>query len=109
MTEIARRTIDRSDQIARSALAEALTRFPKWRGDVALFSVRADRAAGTSEAERMLSRCDEIADEIAEVRAELIIELADAPPRIAGHSRVVDIEKALDNIEMALRDVRSRL
>jgi len=103
------RTVDRSDQIAREALADALTFFPKWRGDVARFAIRADRVRRESEREPMLSRCDEIAQEIAEVRADLILDLSEAPQRVSGHSRVVDIEKALDNIEATLRDVRARL
>ena len=107
--EAPQRKVDRSDQIARAALAEALTFFPKWRGDVARFAIRADRPVREAEREPMLSRCEEIAQEIAEVRADLILDLSDAPQRVAGHSRVVDIEKALDNIEATLRDVRARL
>lgn len=106
MTEIARRTIDRSDQIARAALADALTHFPKWRDDVARFAISAER---TRDPTLMLARCDEIAREIAAVRSDLILDLAEAPQRVSGHSRVVDIEKALDNIEAALNDVRARL
>ena len=109
MRDIPTRVVDRSDQIARAALAEALTFFPKWRGDMARFAIRADRIRRESEREPMLSRCDEIAQEIAEVRADLILDLSEAPQRVAGHSRVVDIEKALDNIEATLRDVRARL
>jgi hypothetical protein len=108
-TEVPQRKIDRSDQIAREALADALTFFPKWRGDVARFAIRAERLRGEAEREPMLSRCDEIAQEIAEVRADLILDLSEAPQRVAGHSRVVDIERALDNIEATLRDVRARL
>jgi hypothetical protein len=103
------RSVDRSDQIAREALADALTFFPKWRGDVARFAISADRVRRASEREPMVERCEEIAREIAEVRADLILDLSDAPQRVAGHSRVVDIEKALDNIESALRDVQARL
>jgi hypothetical protein len=100
---------NRSDQVARAALADALTFFPKWRDDVARFSMTADRVRGRSDREPMLARCEEIAREIADVRGDLILDLADAPPPVAGHSRVVDIEKALDNIETALRDVKARL
>ncbi len=106
MTEPQRRTIDRSDQVARAALADALTHFPRWRDDVARFAISADRKRDPGP---MLSRCEEIAREIAEVRLELILNLADAPQRVAGNSRVVDIERALDNIEAALRDVQARL
>lgn len=109
MTEIVRRKIDRSDQIARAALADALTHFPKWRDDLALLAIRADRVSGAQDVERIVLRCEEIARELSDVRAGLILELADAPARICGHSRVVDIEKALDNIENALRNVTARL
>ena len=57
----------------------------------------------------MADRCGEIAREIAEVRTDIIFLLADTPRDIAGHSRVVDIEKALDNIEMKLAGVQKQL
>jgi hypothetical protein len=101
--------VDRSDQIARTALAEALTYFPKWRDDVARFKLTAERNRGRLDRDQILARCDEIAREISDVRGDLILDLADAPRPVAGHSRVVDVEKALDNIETSLRDVRARL
>lgn len=57
----------------------------------------------------MASRCEEISREIANVRADIIWLLADTPREIAGHSRVVDIEKALDSIETKLAGVQSQL
>ena len=101
--------VDRSDQIARTALADALTYFPKWRDDVARFRLTTERDRGRLDRDQILARCDEIAREISEVRGDLILDLADAPQPVAGHSRVVDVEKALDNIETSLRDVRKRL
>jgi hypothetical protein len=98
-----------SDQLAREALAEALTYFPKWRSDVARFEMTAERARKPVERAPMHERCDEIEREIIEVRTALILNLAEAPQQVSGHSRVVDIEKALDNIESALRDVKARL
>ena len=65
--------------------------------------------SGGRRGSRWCSRCDEIAREISDVRGDLILDLADAPRPVAGHSRVVDVEKALDNIETSLRDVRARL
>ena len=101
--------VDRSDQIARTALADALTYFPRWRDDVARFRLTTERDRGRLDRDQILARCDEIAREISEVRGDLILDLADAPQPVAGHSRVVDVEKALDNIETSLRDVRKRL
>lgn len=109
MADRAARVVDRSDQIARTALADALTYFPKWRDDVARFSMTADRARSRFDPEPMLARCEEIEREIADVRGDLILDLAEAPQPVSGHSRVVDIERALDNIELALRDVKARL
>ena len=109
MGETPRRAIDRSDQLARAALAEALTRFPRWRDDVARFAISVEKAKRTGDKAPILGRCEEIAREIAEVRTELILNLAEAPPRVCGHSRVVDIEKALDNIEATLSQVRTQL
>ena len=106
MTERVRRTIDRSDQVARAALADALSFFPGWREDLARFAIIAGRGRDRAP---MLRRCDEIAREVAEVRQELILTLAEAPPRVSGNSRVVDMERALDNIEAALHAVQARL
>lgn len=109
MEEVARRKIDRSDQVARATLAEALACFPKWREDVARFAMRAQTMRRPQEREAMLMRCDEIAEEIAAVRADLILDLSEAPQKVSGHSRVIDIERALDNVEASLRDVQARL
>ena len=54
-------------------------------------------------------RCQEIEREIADVRTDLIVNLAEAPQRVSGHSRVVDIEKALDNLERSLGAVRAQI
>jgi hypothetical protein len=95
--------------VIRDALEPTLTLFNAWRSDVASMAVRADRHAGDRERRAMLERCAAIEAELLEARTDLIIELAEAPRVIAGHSRVADIEKALDNIEAALRDVKRRL
>ena len=38
-----------------------------------------------------------------------ILGLIDAPQKVAGNSRVVDVEKAMDNLEMALAVLRGKL
>jgi hypothetical protein len=109
MTDAPRRASNNTDQLAREALADAFSHFPQWRSDVARFEMTADRVARDADRQPMRSRCEEIEREITDVRTELILNLAEAPQQISGHSRVVDIEKALDNIEAALRDVKERL
>lgn len=95
--------------VVREALAPTLTHFRDWRSDLARFAVRADRHAAGVDREAMLARCAAIQAELQQARTDIILELADAPRAIAGHSRVADVEKALDNIEAALADVRRRL
>ena len=97
------------NHVVRDALEPTMAQFNGWRADLASFAVRADRHAGDRDRRTMLERCAAIEDELRAARTDIIIELAEAPPTIAGHSRVADVEKALDNIEAALRDVRRRL
>jgi hypothetical protein len=95
--------------VVRDALGPTMAQFNGWRADLASFAVRADRHAADPDRRRMLERCAAIEQELLAARTDLIIELAEAPRAIAGHSRVADVEKALDNIEAALADLRRRL
>lgn len=97
------------NHVVRDALEPTLTQFSAWRSDLASLAVRAERGAGDRDRRAMLARCAAIEDELRAARTDLIIELAEAPRAIAGHSRVADVEKALDNIEAALRDIERRL
>jgi len=97
------------NNVVREALEPTLTHFNAWRADLASFAVKAERHAGDRERQAMLERCAAIEDELLAARTDLIFELAEAPRVIAGHSRVADVEKALDNIEAALKDIEHRL
>lgn len=101
--------MDTSNREARLAVHDSLARFNRWRLDLALYSARGDRAPTEAQRVEMLARCTAIQREILDARTDLVAGLADAPPRIAGHSRVVDVKRALDNIEGALDDVRDKL
>lgn len=100
---------DNPNIVVREALEPALTHFNHWRSDLASFAVRAERQFGDSDRQKMLERCAAIEEELLAARTDLIIELAEAPRAVAGHSRVADVEKALDNIEAALRAIERRL
>lgn len=97
------------NHVVRDALEPTMAQFNGWRSDLASFAVRADRHAGDRDRRNMLERCAAIEEELRAARTDIILELAEAPQAIAGHSRVADVEKALDNIEAAVRDVRGRL
>ena len=101
--------ITSSDQQVRAALADALTHFPAWHDDLARLEVRTARGVAARDLNAMATRCGEISREIAELRSDLIFLLADTPQAIAGHSRVVDIEKALDSLEAKLAGVQKQL
>jgi uncharacterized protein YgbK (DUF1537 family) len=104
-----RRQADTSNVVVREALKPTLTQFTTWRSDLARLAVRAERRFTERDREAMLARCAAIAAELLAARTELLLELAEAPQRIAGHSRVADVENALDSIETALADVERRL
>jgi hypothetical protein len=95
--------------LVREAIEPTLTHFNAWRSDLASFAVRAERHWGEGDRQAMLARCAAIEEELLAARTELILELAEAPQVIAAHSRVTDVEKALDNIEAALEDIKRRL
>ena len=105
----ARRRTDQSNVKARAAVAATLDRFGAWRRRLAVFEVSAERRFSPEERAAMLAQCVQIERELAAARTELLLSLADAPQPVAGHSRVVDVEKALDNIETALAGVRRKL
>ena len=104
-----RRVMDTSSGDARRAVAQIVSRFSPWRLDVARYTAHVERSITSAEREVIVARCEEIEAELLEARTELILGLADAPRKVAGHSRVVDVERALDNIEAGVRALRARL
>ena len=72
-------------------------------------AAKAGRSSTDHDRADMLSSCDRIEQEVSEARTQIIIGLADAPQAVRGHSRVVDVEKALDSIETSLAEVRAAL
>lgn len=102
------RVMDHSNRDARRAAA-TLEQFARWQLDLAQFHAQADRRLSDRARQSMLLRCTEIDMEVLKARTSLIIDLAEAPPTIAGNSRVVDVERALDRIQSSVEELRSKL
>ena len=92
-------------------MADVLARFTPWRLSIAQMRGRAEHHRGLSadECAEMLGHCASIERGIVEARTDLLLSLGDAPPKVAGHSHVVDVERALDNLEEGVSDVRRKL
>lgn len=94
---------------ATQAIEATLRQFGAWRTDLASISVRAERRSSAAESRSMLARCDAIEVEVQNARIGLLKTLIDAPRSVAGHSRVADVEKALDGIDRTVADIRRKL
>lgn len=104
-----KRQTDTSNAEVRRAIATSWSRFSPWRNDIAHFNALAERGASAPDRDKMLARCAAIETELLATRTDLIVNLAGSPAPVAGHSRVVDVERALDNIEQAVSELRQRL
>jgi hypothetical protein len=69
---------------ARAAIADVMSRFDPWRNMITLMKARAARPHDDNERAVMQDQCAEIRRELGEARAELIIRLAEANPRVSG-------------------------
>lgn len=100
---------DTTNAEARLAVQGAVAQVGQWRNDLARFSARTARPCTPDDRRTILKRCARIEAELADVRAALLRDLEAAPQRVAGHSRVVDIERALDGIAGQTRALRQQL
>lgn len=84
-----------------------MARFPEWRQRCAFM----EAAAARPHIDRapLVEDCATIRAEVQEARTDILLALADAPPRLAGHSRVVDVERALDSVDTAVQAVETQL
>ena len=103
------RRMDTTGREARLAGAPPLGRFNTWRTGLATFAARIERRLTATERAAILARCSVIDEEVLQARTDLIFGLADAPKRVAGHSRVVDAEKALDSVHASIEQIKQRL
>lgn len=103
-----RRVMAHDTRDARMAITDVVSRFAAWHDTLTIMAAKNGRRQSDAEQQEMLDQCFEIRRQVAEARTDLIIKLAGAPARVSGHSRVVDVERALDRIEAALDDMAGR-
>ena len=94
---------------ARSAIADVAAGLADLHARARFIAASARYAHSTPAHTKLVAQCSEIEKAISEARSELIVNLMDAPPKVAGHSRVVDVEKSLDSLERALAAARQAL
>ena len=94
---------------ARKVLADVVERIGPLRNRAIFIGARAPHAQTAAERQMLLAECREIGGIIQLTRTELIVRLMDVPRAVAGHSRVLDIEKSLDSLERGLAETRAAL
>ena len=94
---------------ARSAVADVAARLSALHGRAQFIAASALYAHSTPSHAKLFAECDEIEKAIGDARTQLIVNLMDAPPKVAGHSRVIDVEKSIDSLERALSEARRAL
>jgi hypothetical protein len=90
----------------RRAVADLMAKLDPLQARLAFIAAKASRVRRDLDRQTLQAECREIEETVSEVRTELILRLMDAPPQIAGHSRILDIEKALDSIARSLKQTR---
>ena len=94
---------------ARVAIADVAASLAALHNRAVFISARARHTGSVALHVQLLRECDDIEQAIRSARAELILRLMDATEKVAGHSRVVDVERSLDSLERALVDARKAL
>ncbi len=103
-----RRTLNHDLRDAQNALSEVMVRFRRWQDAVAMLSILS-RQATPDRLDTMRAECADLTAEIQKARTDLLLALPKRPRQSPGHSRVVDVERALDGIENNLAGIRRQL
>jgi len=88
---------------AQAALAGTVARMETWQNRAKVLRALVSRPA--SDPSTILSETKLLRGQILEARTDIIMILADATAGVAGNSRVVDVEKALDSLDQTLRHI----
>jgi hypothetical protein len=93
---------------ARSAIADVAAQLEPLLNRTIFIQAKA-RHGYLAERPELERQCDEIESAIIEARSEVILRLMDAPAAVTSHSRVLDLERAIDSLERALAEARLAL
>jgi hypothetical protein len=104
-----RRVVSHVNRDAATAIADIVSRFAGWRYALTMMTAKTARPCSDDDWHTMRHQCHDLRHQLAEAHTDLIASLAEAPANIRGHSRVVDIERALDGIEGMLDGIERSL
>jgi hypothetical protein len=96
-------------QQVRQAISEVVQRLDPLHREVAFIGAKARLVRSDAERLSLINQCDNAGSAAVQLRTELIVQLMGAAPPVAGHSRVVDLEKSIDTLERAIGEVRTVL
>lgn len=104
-----KRVTDKTNAEARRAVIEIGRRLGPMRERIAMIDAHAQRGVSDPLRGNLIDECLEITESFREARVDLLCNLIDAPARVTSHSRVADLEKAIDNLESAVAGAKAKL
>jgi hypothetical protein len=87
---------------ASAAISDIVEQLEPMRTRLALIGAKARHVTTRSERAALQQGCLKIQSSISEARTLLLLRLMDAPAVVSGHSRVLDVERAIDSLERCL-------
>lgn len=103
------RVIDHTNRDARLAVAGVASRCQPLRARLAVIEARAKRRLTSAERRAMIEECEAFQRSVEEARTDLVLGLMDAPERVRRHSRVSDVDKALDQLDALTTRLKASL
>ena len=89
---------------ASAAISDIVEGLEPLRTKLAFIGAKSSRSRTASEGAVLLQECLWIESSIAEARTLLVLRLMDALAVVSGHSRVLDVERAIDSLERCLNE-----
>jgi hypothetical protein len=88
---------------AQAALVGTIARMETWQNRTKVLQALVLRQA--SDRSSILAEAKSLRAQIVDARTDILMILADASAAVAGNSRVVDVEKALDTLDETLKQI----